>query len=448
MKVLLVRLMAHNIIGGFGAIECEPLELEYLLAACRAVGIEGEIYDGVTERRRFSDVLRAGHPDAVAITGYLTQEGQMRACAGLVRRVLPRCRVLLGGTHVQLNYRRLQWDEVDVLVRGEDSRDFAALLRCLEAGAPFDHIPGLCWQTETGWRESAYVPCDIEGLPLPDRGGWAERANWYHYLDLPRLATVKTAVSCPYACTFCYGTHLHGGQYQARSVDSVLEELEGLEAEHVFLVDSDFLIEAGRLEELLDGLERRKIRKTFVCYARADFIASHPDLTARLCRAGFLWFLVGIEAVEDERLEGWGKGTGGSVNDTCIRILKENGAFCVALMIADLSFRKADFDAVYRWVKGRGLRYASVQVLTPLPATPLHDQWPGGLDESDYARWDLAHPVAQPQFLSRAAFLRHYRQLLARLIWLGWRRGGYRFATPRYLLRVLLRRIRRGRGLT
>ena len=69
--------MARNALGVFAPVECEPLELQYLLSACREQGVEGEIYDAVTEHRRLSSVLASFRPDAVAVTGYLTQEREM-----------------------------------------------------------------------------------------------------------------------------------------------------------------------------------------------------------------------------------------------------------------------------------------------------------------------------------------------------------------------------------
>ena len=103
MRVLLIRPMACNAVGGFAPIECEPLELEYLLSACREQGIEAEIYDAVTEHRRLSDVLASFRPDAVAVTGYLTQEREMARCAAQVKKYFPRCLVVLGGVHIGNN---------------------------------------------------------------------------------------------------------------------------------------------------------------------------------------------------------------------------------------------------------------------------------------------------------------------------------------------------------
>ena len=213
--------------------------------------------------------------------------------------------------------------------------------------------------------------------------------------------------------------------------------------ETVFIVDSDFLLEEARTEAFLRGLEERGIRKQFICYARADFIAAHPELTARLCRAGFRCFLVGIEGVRDDRLEGWNKGTSRAVNEACVTILHANGADCAALLLADPAFEKADFQALARWVAEHPVRYASVQILTPIPPTPFYRRKEGELISRDLRQWDLAHLVLPPEHMSRRAFLARYRLLLARLTLCTWRRGAFRFVTPAYLGRVLVRWWRR-----
>ena len=396
----------------FGGITCEPLELETLLPVCRQVG-RTELYDGITEERRFTDVLLAFRPDVMALTGYLTQEREMAEYIRLTKRACPACTVIVGGVHAQLNYRRLCWPGVDYVFRTESADWFRGLLEALDRGEMPRGIPGLCRREGGRFVETPYEPCDIDTLPRPDRSGWAERADWFRYLDFARLSTLKTAVSCPFRCEFCYGRNLHGGRYQPRRLELVMEELEEVPGDTVFIVDSDFLLE----ETLLRGLEERGIRKQFICYARADFIAAHPELTARLCRCGFRLFLVGLEGIRDQRLEAWNKGTTREINEACLQVLNACGADCMGLLLADPDFTAADFQALYRWAKEHGLRYTSVQVLL------------------------------EPVHMGRRVFMLRYYWLMARLVLLGWRRGAYHFVTPAYLGRAVGRWRRRRAAL-
>lgn len=118
-------------------------------------------------------------------------------------------------------------------------------------------------------------------------------------------------------------------------------------------------------------------------------------------------------------------------------------ADCAALLLADPAFEKADFQALARWVAEHPVRYASVQILTPIPPTPFYRRKEGELTSRDLRQWDLTHLVLPPEHMSRRAFLARYRLLLARLTLCTWRRGAFRFVTPAYLGRVLVRWWRR-----
>lgn len=443
MKVLLVRPLLLNPATATGAMDSEPLELEYLYTACKAAGIEAPIYDGITEHRKFSAVLLAERPDVVAVTGYITQENVMGRYASLVRRFLPGCPVIFGGVHAQLNFERLYFPQTDFVLRAEDPTVFVALLLEIFGSKDFCKINGLCWRENGSFRTNPYVPGDVTALPIPERPVLKERGERFRYLDLSGAALLKTSVSCPYCCDFCYGRNLHGGKYQARSPEQVADELEVLEADTVFIVDSDFLFDAGRLLGLVRLLRERSICKKYVCYGRADFIAAHPELIRELVSVGFAYFLVGIEGSNDRVLDSYHKQSDVNANEGCITLLHDCGAECVALMIADLSFGRKDFSSLYRWAKVRPLRYVSVQIYTPIPPTEPYRRMNDRLLTKDPVQWDLAHAVVKPDQLSRSAFHFWYRLLLVRLFLLGRFRGAYRFITPRYLLQAAANYLRR-----
>ena len=438
MTVLLIRPPRRGGISFLSAMECEPLELEYLAAACAQRGLSWGIWDGVTETRPLRAVLETCRPKMVAISGYLPQEEEIRLCAALAREVCPGCVTVVGGVHAQRNPERLFWSEVDVVFRGESAEDFAALA----AGAPPETLDGICVRKDGEWVQTPYVPGEISRLPLPDRTLWERDRKRFRYMDLTGLSTMKTAYSCPFSCSFCYGSGLHGGAYQALTVERVLEDLENVPGKNIFITDYDFLLDETRLNALLDGMDARGIHKTFVCYARADFIVAHPALMKRLAEHGFLWYAVGIESVSDGRLTAWNKGTTTDLNRRCIKALRDLGCTCVGLTIVDLNFTKQDFRALYQWAKESGLRYVSAQVLTPIPGTAFYEQNREKMAGIQAKRFDLAHALLEPEHMTRGAFMRRYSLLMARLLWLGWRRGAYRFVTVSYLFSCVSRWIR------
>ena len=156
-------------------------------------------------------------------------------------------------------------------------------------------------------------------------------------------------------------------------------------------------------------------------------------MTAALAEVGFRCFLVGLESLSGERLAAYEKGVTTDVNEDCLRVLRDCGADCVALMMADPAFTREDFRRLYAWARDRGLKYVSVQVYTPIPPTPLYVEKEAELLDRRPEKWDLAHLLLKPAHMTRVGFTLRHRLLMARLYLLGWRRGAYRFVTPRFV---------------
>lgn len=447
MKVLLVRPFINNILTISGFLDTEPLELEYLYTACMQCKFTAQIYDSILEAKPFTQVLKQFKPDAVAITGYLTQEKNMQRYAALAKQIDPDIKVIIGGVHAQINYERLFWPQVDFILRSEAMEAFKQLLSNLNQPDEYRNINGLCFRNKTTFIINPLLPCEINELPIPYRIELNHHSEAFRYLDYDHCATIKTSFSCPFKCSFCYGRNLHQGIVSCRTIDKVINELQTISSTNVFITDSDFLYDENRLRMLIKALKEKQIKKQFICYGRSDFIAAHPDLMKELAAVGFSCVLVGFESINTSTLTAYNKQNNGSINDACIDVLNESGIACTALMIADLSFTHQDFKALYQWLISKPLQYASVQILTPLPGTDYHEQNKDKLLDHDIRKWDLAHVLMKPPHLSRSRFMLEYQYLVIRL-WLYYRRhGSYQFFTFSYMIHQLKLAIQRQRAL-
>jgi len=202
MKVLLVRPPAPNKLSFTKILDNEPLELEYLHTVLSNGGHEDYIYDGLIETVSIDAVIRREKPDIIAITGYITQEKLMLSFCSKAKEINNRIITILGGVHAQLNFRRLYAPQVDYIMRSESMDAFGLLM---------ETIAGLCYQVPDGWVENIFEPININDLPIPDRTFFHNNKHHYRYLDLTEVATIKTALSCPFNCNFCYCTLLHDG---------------------------------------------------------------------------------------------------------------------------------------------------------------------------------------------------------------------------------------------
>ena len=225
-----MRPPAPNILKHLQILNSEPLELEYLHTIAAARDWDDLIYDGFNTNKSAQEIIKSFKPDVAAVTGYITQEKLMLKYIKTAKSINPDIITIIGGVHAQLNFERLYDADLDYVFRSEDVNAFGDLLDYFAGGElDLSTVNGLCYRVNGKWTENKLLPFDINNLPIPDRSFFYQNKSRFRYLDLTGVATLKTAVSCPYNCSFCYCTKLGAGRYSARDLDKVMEELEGLD---------------------------------------------------------------------------------------------------------------------------------------------------------------------------------------------------------------------------
>jgi len=121
---------------------------------------------------------------------------------------------------------------------------------------------------------------------------------------------VLSARGCPFNCKFCTFSLNPLGQkrnYSARSVESVMQEIEEITADVIFFSDDNFFVDIKRAEKICDLIIARKIKKRFMAQARVE-IAKYPALLEKMVKAGFKALQIGIESPHDHILSQLNKG--------------------------------------------------------------------------------------------------------------------------------------------
>ncbi|MCL1914480.1 MAG: cobalamin-dependent protein [Eubacteriaceae bacterium] len=385
MQVLLVRPKPHKeTIGLQSVMVCEPLELMGLKAVLSANGHDAVIVDMILEKRPLSYYLKKHNPSLVAFTGYISHVNVIKEYARTTKKINKNITTAVGGVHSE--------------VCPEDFFDANIDMVC---SSPSDLYE--------------FLGCDDKGPMFPDRNLPGRYRRKYYYLFHDNCALIKTSLGCPYNCAFCFCKEI--AKYSARDIDDVVNELEGISQEEVYIVDDDFLFDRNRLIEFAEKLQSRNIKKRFLAYGRADFIANNEDIIGLLHKSGLRAVIVGIESASQEELDSFNKKL--QIEDTvkATSILAKYGIECYGTVILGIDWGKADFDRLYRFLASLGLVFVNLQPLTPMPQTTYFDQCKDSLviPYTEHEKWDMAHLVVKPGKLSIRQYYLQITKLYCKL---------------------------------
>ncbi|QDE89538.1 hypothetical protein BHS06_11520 [Myxococcus xanthus] len=148
-----------------------------------------------------------------------------------------------------------------------------------------------------------------------------------------KMVNVRTAVSCPYACSFC-SFPIHAGTYKYLDPSLVvreLDELERLDVRSVTFVDDTFNVPLQRYRELLKMLKERRYRFKWDCNLRLQQI--DEETIALMREAGCHGVFLGIESGSATILGNMNKKSRVEAYQRGIKVLRQNGIMSYASFI-------------------------------------------------------------------------------------------------------------------
>lgn len=441
LKVLLVHPeVSRNKYNFAGVIENEPLELEYISTMLKEAGVSCEIWDCQLETKPLKKKIEVYRPQYVYLCGRTKQENYIKEYCKMAKDA--GCMTIVGGIHVQHNYKRLYTENVDYILTTFDIYKILDIL----LGKELATIDGICYREDGEWKKNKECSFDINRLPRPDRSYFYEHMDRYRYLELAPAAHVRTAYCCPYQCRFCIRNQLNCGVYTVRDIADVVEEIKEIACDNIYFVDDDFLVDVRRIRELIRLIKEKDIHKKYICYGRADFIVRNPEIIKELKEIGFYYILTGLEAIEERQLKTYNKKSHPETNESAVKILNDAGIHMMGMFIVDLGFEAKDFRNLYRWIKKHDLKHVAVSIFTPEFSSAFFEDYKERLLTKNPENWDYLHVVAKPEKLSVRAYYFHYHILLVKLFLKGFRDGIYEFMDYGYYIRTIIKNLFRFGG--
>lgn len=402
MTILLIRPKPPSeTIGLQHVMICEPLELEYLSSNIDMYDVDVHIIDMILEKRPLSYFLDLYKPDIVGITAYITHVGIVKNMAKLIKSILPNSAVIVGGVHAEVVPQDFVSEHIDYIICNNPIRTFQKIVESIiNTSNTKNDIEG-SYKSGIVYEKTASF-----NYKMPDRAKVSHYRSKYYYMFHNPCALIKTSFGCPFNCSFCFCKEVTGGKYYARDINEVIDEIKSINEQEIYIVDDDFLFNPKRLNTFCDLLEKENIKKFFLVYGRADFIANNEAIIKRLAKNGLRAVIVGIESVREKDLIDYNKKTTNDINEKAVSILKKYDIELYATMILQLDYTKEDFKDLEKNIKKMDITFVNLQPLTPLPGTDIFDKYKEKLivSRKDYAKWDLAHIVLKPEHMSIRAY--------------------------------------------
>ncbi len=393
MNILLIRPKPHpESIGLHSLMICEPLELMTLAGVLLANGHHVEIIDMILEKANLKEILSRRQTDIVGLTGYISHINIIKEYAQTIKSHNPQIKVAIGGVHASVCPQ--DFEETPSKTTQENPKT-KNLLADNTHTAP--HIDFIAKDANALYE---YLGCSVTKNILPHRALPEKYLKHYYYLFQEQCALIKTSFGCPYNCKFCFCKEI--SPYKARKIDDVITELQSFNQKNVYIVDDDFLYNRSRLLEFYEKIKRNNIKKEYLVYGRADFIAQNEDIIILLKEIGLTSVIVGIEASNQEQLDSYNKRTSCDDNTKAIATLHKHSLECYATIILGIDWTEKDFKQLYTFLKANKLIFVNLQPLTPMPKTPFFEEYKNSLiiPYKESEKWDMAHLVIQPTGIS------------------------------------------------
>ena len=254
-----------------------------------------------------------------------------------------------GGLHATLCPEDFHDPSVDIVCMGPGAVSFRQIVEAIETRKGFEHIGGILLRRGTELVATTVPiprldPAGKDFIP-PDRTLLERWRSTYRVGKAPGPSTyVFTSLGCPYTCSFCSIWPQYGGRYLQRDVESVIDELKGLDGYDVVrFSDANTLVNLDFADRLFDRIKEEGISKTFIMDIRVDTAADNPALIAKLAAGGLKVVIAGFESIRQEELKRYNKQLKAEQIDKAIKIFHDNGIMLRGNYIVPPSYDEADF---------------------------------------------------------------------------------------------------------
>jgi len=409
-----------------------PLGLECIAGVLDKHAESIDVVDLRREGKRTVDFLR---PETELVAFSINWDCEPEFVGEEIRSVPPGVLTMVGGRHATNDPEAILADcpNVDILVRGDGEE----IVEDIAGGTPLEKIDGISFRNGKAPDSGNGIHHNAVRNTGPVRDDlWPNRSlrRCDYRLGVEGFKTrmtidsVASSRGCPFNCTYCsfsrnpWGTKRH---WSARSPESVVEEMEEIDADIVAFTDDNFTHDMDRVARICDLLIERGIKKRYLVNARLE-IAKRPEVLRKMERAGFSMLLLGIESTQDRTLKSMRKGFNTAKIREYFRVLRRSRMILHGyFIIGNIGETEREMLAVSRFAHELGVDSLGLCILRDSPHSGMAEL----VAASPGYHIDANRRVYSDMYSSQ--FLRRLRRRINR-----------EFYTPGHVLHVLNKGLR------
>jgi radical SAM superfamily enzyme YgiQ (UPF0313 family) len=401
MKVLMINPPYSSSKYKFIGLVAPPLGIAYIAAMLEKNGIEVKILDAPALEMGYEAVkkeIQAYSPDIVAITSVTPTIGSALKTAQISKEACPSAITVLGGYHPTFTYQEvLKNDFVDIVVCGEGEQTMVELVEAVENSKNLRDVNGLA--TENFKTPPRGIIEDLNSIPFPAR----HLLPMDEYKILNMKLTTGTIVSgrgCPYKCSFCASSAMHGQKLRLRSAENVVDEMEHLVNDHniemVAFMDDTFTLNKNRVYEICEAIKDRGLDNYWGCTARVDTISE--ELLKTMKDAGCITMFLGVESADQQFLNDVNKMINVNRIKKTFELTKKYNMRTIASVVLGMpGDTKRSILNTIKFVKTIEPSYAVFSLATPYPGTDFYLKAASEnlIKINDWSKYTLLSPVLE-----------------------------------------------------
>jgi anaerobic magnesium-protoporphyrin IX monomethyl ester cyclase len=401
MKVLMINPPYNSSKYKFIGLVAPPLGIAYIAAMLERNGVTVKILDAPAleiDHETVKNEIQKYSPDVVAVTSVTPTIESALKTAKISKEACPNAITVLGGYHPTFTYQEvLKNDFVDIVVCGEGEITMVELVEALEKGKNLREVKGIATKNfKTLPRE---IIEDLDSIPFPAR----HLLPMDEYKILNMKLTTGTIVSgrgCPYKCSFCASSAMHGQKLRLRSAENVVDEMEHLVSDHniemVAFMDDTFTLNKKRVYEICEIMKDRGLDNYWGCTARVDTISE--KLLKTMKDAGCITMFLGVESADQQVLNQVNKNTNINRIKKTFELTKDYGMRTIASVVLGMpGDTKRSIKNTIKFVKTLDPSYAVFSLATPYPGTDFYLKAASEnlIKINDWSKYTLLSPVLE-----------------------------------------------------